>query len=292
MFSNDQRVQFLQNTLRVHGNTPWQSDWLQVPRELQAKTHKFAQYITKKNFERYRNRDKNLTYHRLLSQTTRGYMGEMFFYVVYGQYNDFMMPDWYRTPEEEWPNMKVNWAPDHTAEVPAGCFDRTVGFEDKTGRDFDPGWAIQWSSSDRRSRKTANRMPLAYGAVGPNYFMTLIECHHNKHLNEYWYRVAAIVRGIDLYNHRDLKIKGKSLIGVMDNGNRHKKQLSKSVLYESRLEFFCPRWFQGPQVWLPPRLKSCLKQGSSRIKRRVTFGLNQVHRIQKQSSKTWAEIAR
>jgi len=242
MCSNDPRVKFLQSTLCVYDNRPWQSEWAQVPKHLHHKTHTFAKYIAKLNFEKYRSRDSKLTYSRLLEQTTRGYMGEVFFYHLYGQFNDFMAPDWLRLDESEWDDRPLSWAPDHTAPIPPGGIDSTVGFEDKTGRDFDPGWAIQWSTSDRRSRKKSNRMPLAYGAVGPHYFLCLIECHHNRHLNQYWYRVASIVRGIDVYNHRDFVYHGTKLLGPMANGNKHKVQLTKEVLYNSGMKFFCPRW--------------------------------------------------
>lgn len=247
----DPRLHFMFNTLKVHGDMPWQSIWQGVPRQYHAKTHRYAKYITNLNFEKYRKRDINLTYHRLLEQTTRGYMGEMFFYHVFGQYNNFMLPDWYATPDDQWSSMRVSWAPDHTAPNHYGFADRTVGFEDKTGRSCDPGWALQWSSSDRRSRKTANRMPLAYGAVGPHYFLVLIE--HNMVHGSHLYRVAAIVRGIELYHRRDFIYEGTPLLGPMANGNKHKRQLTKKVLYNSGLTFYRPAWVQGPCVSRMPR---------------------------------------
>ena len=269
----------MRGTLSVHGNLPWQSNWQDVPRCYHGKVHRYAKYITQLNFEKYRQRDVNLTFHRLLEQTTRGYMGEMFFYHVYGQYNQFMMPDWYMTNEADWPRMSVSWSPDHTAPIPFGFSDSTIGFEDKTGRACDPGWALQWSSSDRRARKTANRMPLAYGAIGPNYFLVLLE--HNQFNGVHTYRVAAIVRGLDFYQKRNFEYKGTPLLGPMANGNPHKRQITKEVLYQSNLTFFRPAWVSGPVIEKPifceedfPAFarKGCLKKkGSMRKPKRVRF---------------------
>ena len=285
MFSRpmqDPRVDFIRQTLTPHGSIPWQSEWGQVPRQFHAKVHRFAKYITAKNFEKYRDRDVNLTFHRLLEQTTRGYMGEMAFYCIYGVFNNYMAPDWFLTPDEYWPTMRVDWSPDHAAPVPYGFSDKTVGFEDKTGRESDPGWAIQWNSDDRRSRTKANRMPLAYGAVGPNYFLVLME--HREVNGSHFYRVAAITRGIDVFNMRNFRYRGTPLIGPMANGNRNKQQLTKEVLYNSGITFFRPAWVQGPQVQKPlfteedfpsmvsKKRKSCLKKSGSKSKRlRVTF---------------------
>lgn len=242
----DPRVTFLKQTLHAHGNVPWQSNWYEVPRHMQAKVHRFAKYITVKNYEKYRQRDSRLTFKRLLEQATRGYMGEIAFYLIYGVHNQCMAPDWFVTPDEYWPSMRVDWSPDHCMPPLPQFTDHTVGFEDKTGREFDPGWALQWSSGNRRSRASANRMPLAYGAVGPNYFLTLME--HRQVNMDHFYRVAAIVRGVDVYHMRNFTHNGKPLLGPMANGNQHKKQLTKEVLYNSRMTFYRPAWVQGPQV--------------------------------------------
>ena len=244
----DPRLNFIANTLNENGTLPWHSDWHEVPRHFHAKVHRYAQYITRLNFEKYRSRDYNLTYHRLLEQTTRGYMGEMFFYILYGQQR-VMMPDWYATPEQYWPNMKVSWAPDHLGELPWPELDHTIGFEDKTGRSCDPGWALQWSSGDTITRRSANRMPVAVGAVGENYYMVLIE-HKRVHGN-HMYRVAAIVKGLDVYHNRDFVYQGTPLLGPMANGNRHKKQLTKQVLYNSGVTFYRPAWVRTPRVYRP-----------------------------------------
>ena len=281
----DPRVDFIRHTLTPHGNMPWQSEWGQVPRQFHAKVHRFAKYITAKNFEKYRNRDVNLTFHRLLQQTTRGYMGEIAFYCIYGVFNNYMAPDWFVTPDEHWPLLRVDWSPDHLGHAPPtrDFSDPTVGFEDKTGRECDPGWAIQWNTEDRRSRTKANRMPLAYGAVGPNYFLVLME--HRENNGTHLYRVAAITRGIDVFNMRNFRYRGVPLIGPMANGNRNKQQLTKEVLYNSGIDFFRPAWVRGPQVKKPlfteedfpamvstKKRKSCLKKSGSKSKRlRVTF---------------------
>ncbi len=277
----DPRVEFINQTLNFHGNVPWQSEFGEVPRNFQAKVHRFAKYITEKNFKKYRERDVNLTFHRLLEQTTRGYMGEIAFYCIYGVFQNIMAPDWFVAPDQDWPSMRVDWSPDHSAPVPFGFTDSTVGFEDKTGRDFDPGWTIQWSTGDRRSRASANRMPLAYGAVGPNYYLVLME---HRHFNgEHFYRVAAITRGIDVFNMRNFTRNGTPLIGPMANGNRHKRQLTKEVLYNSGMSFYRPAWVRGPIVEMPlftqedfpemvKKRKSCLKKKGSKAKRlRVSF---------------------
>lgn len=279
----DPRVDFIRQTLKPHGNAPWQSEWGQIPRHFQGKVHRFAKYITAKNFEKYRQRDVNLTFHRLLEQTTRGYMGEIAFYCIYGIFNNYMAPDWFITDDECWPMLRVDWSPDHSVPVPLGFTDGTVGFEDKTGREFDPGWAIQCSSDNRRSRASANRMPLAYGAVGPNYFLVLME--HRQVNGAHSYRVAAITRGIDVYNQRNFQYMGTPLIGPMANGNRNKQQLTKEVLYNSGITFYRPAWVKGPMVEKPlfteedfpamvstKKRKSCLKKSGSNSKRlRVTF---------------------
>ena len=289
----DPRVQLLNDTLHPHGNVPWQSKWGQVPRDMQAKVHAFALYITKKNFDKYQQRDSDLNFRHCLQQATRGFMGEMFFYVTYGVRNNMMIPDWYAAPEDQWPTMSVSWAPDHGAPPPFGFTDSTVGFEDKTGRFNDPGWALQWNSDDRRSRQAANRMPLAIGAVGPHYYLTLIECKHQKNtrgIPHYMYRVAAIVRGIDIYNNRNMTYNGVPLLGPMANGNRNKLQLTKEVLYNNRLSltnpivFYRPAYVTEPPQWLHtfttedfPTLKpitkrkSCLKKSTGNKKARVTF---------------------
>ena len=282
----DPRVTFLKQTLHTNGNAPWQSNWYQVPRHMHAKVHRFAKYIALKNYEKYREREvKTLTFRRLLEQTTRGYMGEIAFYLIYGVHNHMMAPDWFVTPDHLWPTMAVNWSPDHLGNSPPtrDFPDRTVGFEDKTGRTKDPGWAIQWSSANRRARASANRMPLAYGAVGPNYFLVLLE--HQQVNGVHSYRIAAIVRGIEVYRMRNFTYKGKPLLGPMDNGNKHKKQLTKEVLYNTGMTFYRPAWVQGPKVFRPifqdedfPALvstkkrKSCLKQpGKSGKRKRVRF---------------------
>lgn len=289
----DPRVNFIQQTLKPNGTLPWQSEWGQVPKNLQGKVHRFARYITEKNFRRYRDRDENLTFRRLLEQTTRGYMGEIAFYCIYGVFNHFMAPDWFQTSEEYWPMMRVDWSPDHSVPTPFGFTDGTVGFEDKTGREFDPGWAIQWSSNNRRSRASANRMPLAYGAVGPNYFLVLMEHKHDN--GRHFYRVAAITRGIDVYNQRNFQYKGVPLIGPMANGNQNKQQLTKEVLYNSGMTFYRPAWVQGPMVAKPTftqqdfpvmtsnkKRKSCLKKkGKPSKRRRVSFARNdKIHIIE------------
>lgn len=289
----DPRVDFIQQTLKPHGNAPWQSEWGQIPRHFQGKVHRFAKYITAKNFEKYRQRDVNLTFHRLLEQTTRGYMGEIAFYCIYGVFNNYMAPDWFLAPDEYWPMLRVDWSPDHSVPAPFGFTDGTVGFEDKTGREFDPGWAIQWSSDNRRSRASANRMPLAYGAVGPNYFLVLME--HRQVNGQHSYRVAAITRGIDVYNQRNFQYKGTPLIGPMANGNRNKQQLTKEVLYNSGITFYRPAWVQGPMVEKPlfteedfpvmkstKKRKSCLKRKGKPTKRlRVSFAkIDKVHIIE------------
>ena len=277
----DPRISFLKQTLHANGNSPWQSEWYQVPRHLQGKVHRFAKYITVKNFEKYRDREVNtLTFRRLLEQTTRGYMGEVAFYLVYGVHNHLMAPDWFITPDHLWPSMRVDWSPDHGMPPTRDFTDRTVGFEDKTGRSFDPGWALQWSSGNRRSRTSANRMPLAYGAVGPNYFLVLME--HQQVNGVHSYRIASIVRGIEVYRMRNFTYKGTPLLGPMANGNEHKKQLTKEVLYNTGMTFYRPAWVQGPQVIRPmfqdedfPALspknlakrKSCFKTKPSKRKR-------------------------
>ena len=209
-------------------------------------------------------------------------MGEVAFYLVYGVHNHMMAPDWFVTPDHLWPSMAVNWSPDHGMPPTRDFTDRTVGFEDKTGRSFDPGWALQWSSGNRRSRVTANRMPLAYGAVGPDYFLVLMEhqCAEGVHT----YRIASIVRGIEVYRMRNFTYKGTPLLGPMANGNKHKKQLTKEVLYNTGMTFYRPAWVKGPQVIRPmfqdedfPALvstkkrKSCLKQPGRKKRKRVRF---------------------
>ncbi len=282
----DPRVTFIKQTLNSNGNVPWQSKWYQVPRHMQGKVHRFAKYITVKNYEKYRQREvKTLTFRRLLEQATRGYMGEVAFYLIYGVHNHMMAPDWFVTPDHLWPTMAVNWSPDHGMPPTRDFADRTVGFEDKTGRSFDPGWALQWSTGNRRSRVTANRMPLAYGAVGPNYFLVLME--HQEVNGVHSYRIASIVRGVEVYRMRNFTYKGTPLLGPMANGNKHKKQLTKEVLYNTGMTFYRPAWVQGKQIIRPmfqdedfPALtarsglkrKSCLKQPGQPTKRkRVRF---------------------
>ena len=302
----DHRVQFLHSKICTHGNVPWQSQWGGVPREYHSKVHRFAKYITDKNFERWKDRDCNLTYQRLLEQATRGYMGEMYFYHLFGEgffdvliherdtyFNAFMVPDWFRIPDEEWPNMKLSWSPDHTMQVPYG--DNTVGIEDKTGRFFDPGWALQWSTGDRRSRVSANRMPLAYGAVGPNYFVSLMECRRDDHTNQYYYRVAALVRGIDIYNARDFQYKGVPLLGPMANGNKHKRQLTKEVLYNSRITFYRPRWVRTEQVNMPMFSKNDFPVLKKKKKVRFNLKANKVYHIEEiedgEIVENWGDLA-
>lgn len=79
--------------------------------------------------------------------------------------------------------------------------------------------------------------------------MTLIE-HKRVHGN-HMYRVAAIVKGLDVYHNRDFMYQGTPLLGPMANGNRHKKQLTKQVLYNSGVTFYRPAWVRTPRAYRP-----------------------------------------
>jgi hypothetical protein len=75
------------------------------------------------------------------------------------------------------------------------------------------------------------------------------------------YRVAAIVRGIDVYYNRDFEYRGRKLVGPMKNGNQHKKQLTLEVLRN------CPGvTFYAPKRAVKPH--------------RVSFGENTVIEIE------------
>ena len=218
------------------------SSWTNVPRDRidYDKVYRWCHYITKHNFEKWKLRDSKLTYVRCLRQATEAFFGEMMTWYFLDNGDNSLLPDWYVTPDVLWDNLRVSWQADHVSSC-------NTAIEDKTKHWKDPGIVLQYSSSDRTTRPSANRHPILTGAVGPNYFLNILE-HRNIHGN-HQYRIAAVVRGIDVYQNRDFEYNGRKLIGKMENGNQHKKQLTLEVLYNCPgITFYCPVRVQPQRV--------------------------------------------
>jgi len=229
--------------------------WRSVPRDGSIdfdKVYRWCHYITTNNYDKWSLRDSNLSYDRCLRQATEAFFGEMMTWHILDNGDNSLLPDWYTTPDDRWSSMQVSWRADHLSNC-------NTAIEDKTKNVRDPGIALQYSSNDRITRRSANCHPVLTGNVGPNYFLNILE-HRNVNGN-HQYRVAAIVRGIDVYYNRDFEYRGRKLVGPMKNGNQHKKQLTLEVLRN------CPGvTFYAPKRAVKPR--------------RVSFGENTVIEIE------------
>ena len=243
-------MQIQQNTiLGLHGNVrPWTSDWSGLPKEFHRITNLFVDWFARKNHKRYRDRDSSLTFNKCRRQATNGFFAEIYTYFVLYDPNDAstadLIPRWYSAVmhmesndpndyESIWDSQRVSWDADHSTGH--------IQIEDKCKEQRDPGVALQWSST--RGRTQSNRLPVFNGAVGPNYYMCLLD--HRTHCGTHEYRILAIFRGIDMYYkyRANFSYEGTPLVGKMQNRNKHKRSLNIRTLSHSGINFYCPKRF-------------------------------------------------
>jgi len=240
------------------GEAQRSSLWRSVPRDGSidfSKVYRWSHYMTNINYAKWGLREKEdskFSYDRCFRQAVKAFFGEMMTWYILDNGDNSLLPDWYTTPDHLWSSMRVNWRADHLSNC-------NTAIEDKTKNVNDPGIVLQYSSSDRITRRSANCHPILTGNVGPNYFLNILE-HRNVN-GDHQYRIAAIVRGIDVYYNRDFEYCGRKLVGPMKNDNEHKRQLTLEVLRN------CPGIkFYAPQRAVKPR--------------RVSFGENTVIEIE------------
>ena len=240
------------------GEAQRSSLWRSVPRDGSidfSKVYRWCHYMSNINYAKWglrEKKDSKFSYDRCFRQAVKAFFGEMMTWYILDNGDNSLLPDWYTTPDHLWSSMRVNWRADHLSNC-------NTAIEDKTKNVNDPGIVLQYSSSDRITRRSANCHPILTGNVGPNYFLNILE-HRNVN-GDHQYRIAAIVRGIDVYYNRDFEYGGRKLVGPMKNDNEHKRQLTLEVLRN------CPGIkFYAPQRAVKPR--------------RVSFGENTVIEIE------------
>lgn len=237
--------------LSIYGDKPWVSSYGTVPKKYHRITNLFIDYFARKNFERYKDRDASLTLQKCRRQATNGFFGEMFVFTQLYDPNDLstmkLLPDWYSSVKHLNPNKASDreemiklWDARPRSHDPDHQFGN-IGIEVKTKEDRDPGVALQYSSS--RSRSRSNRLPVLDGAVGPNYYLCLV--NHRVRNRKHEYCILGIFRGIDWYykKQQNFSYKGVPLLGPMQNRNEHKRSLNIRTLWNTGINFYSPKRF-------------------------------------------------